>query len=203
MTKKAMFFSTVGRGAIVAALSLSAGVAFAGSDRHGWYVGFDAGASFVNEFNIEGTPNKYSFDTGWAALGSVGYKFSDPSLRLEFEAGLRNNDVDERNGVSVANGEMQEISGFANLLWDLSSDMSNWGLTIGGGIGIDNVRFRDHVGVESRDYVQAAQGIVGLNYKLNDHWDTALTYRVMFVDSGVYDTTSGIVVLSGEGDVIK
>ncbi|MEQ1866300.1 MAG: outer membrane beta-barrel protein, partial [Micropepsaceae bacterium] len=199
-----MLLSTVSRGAIVAAsLGLFAGAANAGSEKHGWYFGLDAGASFVTEMDIESTPSHYSFDTGWAALGIVGYKFNDPSLRVEFEAGIRDNDIGERNGVSVNNGELREITGFANLIWDGWSPMSNWGVMIGAGIGVDNARFKDHVGVDSRDVVPAAQGIFGLTYRLNDHWDYALTYRVLYADAGNYDTTSGGIVLTGESDIVK
>jgi outer membrane protein OmpA-like peptidoglycan-associated protein len=199
-----MLVSGTRRGAIFAAsLMVLSGVAAADNNRHGWYLGFDAGASFVNDMDIESTPNSYSFDMGWGVLGTVGYAFDDPDLRFEFEAGIRHNNIGERNGLSVANGELREITGFANLLWDGRSDNSNWGFTLGVGAGIDNARFKDHLGVDSRDVVPAAQGIVGLNYRLNDDWDYSLTYRVLYADVGEYDTTSGGVVLSGESDAIK
>jgi outer membrane protein OmpA-like peptidoglycan-associated protein len=199
-----MVASTAGRAALAGAvLALSVGTAAADGARHGWYFGLDAGLSFVNDMDIESTPNSYSLDTGWAALGVVGYKFDAPALRLEFEAGFRDNDVGERNGLPASNGEVREISGLANLLWTPESPASNWSFTIGVGLGVDNVRFKDHAGIDSRDVVPAAQGIVGLNYRLNDHWDYALTYRVLFADVGSYDTTVGPIIVTGESDVVK
>jgi outer membrane protein OmpA-like peptidoglycan-associated protein len=166
-------------------------------------MGLDAGVSFVNEMNIETTPNTYTFDTGYGVMGMVGYQFNDPALRVEFEVGFRDNDLDELNGISVSDGELREISGFANLLWAPTSDLGNWSFVIGAGLGADNTRLEDHAGVGSRDVVPAAQGILGLAYRLNDHWDYALTYRVMFADVGEYDTTVGLGVQSGESDVVK
>jgi OmpA-OmpF porin, OOP family len=187
---------------LATSLSLLAGAAQAG-DKHGWYFGLDAGVSFVNEMPMEGTPNEYTFDPGWLALAVAGYQFNDPSLRLEVEVGFRENAIDERSGAKALDGEMREITGFANLLWAPTSLSSNWSFLIGAGLGVDNVRFRDHAGVDSRDVVPAAQGIVGLAYRLNDHWDYALTYRVLFADVGAYDTTVGPIVVEAESDVVK
>jgi outer membrane protein OmpA-like peptidoglycan-associated protein len=187
---------------LATSLGVWAGIAQA-ADRHGWYFGLDAGASFVNEMPLEGTPNEYKFDMGWAALAMVGYQFNDPSLRVELEAGFRENGIDELNAAPVSQGEMREITGFANLLWAPTSVSSNWSFVIGAGIGVDNVRFKDHTGVDSRDVVPAAQGILGLAYRLNEHWDYALTYRVLFADVGAYDTTFRQAILEGESDVVK
>ena len=188
--------------ALLASTSLCSGAAQAG-ERHGWYFGLDAGVSFVNEMEMEGTPNKYTFDPGWLALAVVGYQFNDPSLRLEVEAGFRDNNINELNAAAVTMGEVREISGFANLLWAPTSNQSNWGFVIGAGLGVDNVRFKDHTGVDSRDVVPAAQGIFGLNYRVSDHWDYALTYRVLFADVGDYDTTVGPIIARGESDIVK
>jgi outer membrane protein OmpA-like peptidoglycan-associated protein len=190
----------------LAFLATTAGV-FAGAaqaaDRHGWYFGFDAGLSLVNEMEFEGTPNTYTFDAGWMALGTVGYQFNEPSLRLELEAGFRDNNINELNGAAVGQGEVREISGFANLLWAPTSSQSNWSFVIGAGLGVDNVRFKDHTGADSREVVPAAQGILGLVYRLNDHWDYALTYRVLFADVGAYDTTVQQNLVEGESDIVK
>jgi outer membrane protein OmpA-like peptidoglycan-associated protein len=187
---------------LATSIGLWAGAAQA-ADRHGWYFGMDAGVSFVNEMPLEGTPNEYKFDPGWVALAIAGYQFNGPSLRLEVEAGFRENGIDTLNAAPVTMGEMREITGFANLLWAPTSLSSNWSFVIGAGIGVDNVRFKDHTGVDSRDVVPAAQGILGLAYRLNDHWDYALTYRVLFADVGAYDTTVGPIIVEGESDVIK
>jgi OmpA-OmpF porin, OOP family len=195
-------FGTRTAALLATSLGVWAGIAQA-ADRHGWYFGMDAGASFVNEMPLETTPNTYTFDVGWVALAIAGYQFNDPSLRLEVEAGFRDNNIDELNGVAALDGEMREITGFANLLWAPTSLSSNWSFVIGAGIGVDNVRFKDHAGIDSREVVPAAQGIFGLAYRLNEHWDYALTYRVLFADVGAYDTTVGQIIVEGESDVIK
>jgi outer membrane protein OmpA-like peptidoglycan-associated protein len=185
-----------------ASLALVASVASADSARHGWYFGLEAGGSFVSDADMKGTPNSYSFDMGWAGLAVAGYKFEDP-LRIEIEAGFRDNNVGERNGVSVANGELRELTGFANLLWDCSSSDSNWGFVLGGGLGIDNARFKDHLGNDSREIVPAGQGIIGLNYRVGDHWEYTLNYRLLYADVGDYETAVGNVLIRGETDFVK
>lgn len=199
-----MWFSKVSHGAIIAA-SMSvcaAGAASANDGRHGWYFGLEAGATFASDADLEGTPSSYSFDMGWAGFAVAGYKFEDP-LRLEIEVGLRDNNVDQRNGLDVANGELRELTGFANLLWDRSSPDSAWGMVLGFGLGIDNARFKDHVGVDSREVVPAVQGIIGLNYNVGDHWEYTLNYRLLYADVGAYETTIGINSLIGETDFVK
>jgi outer membrane protein OmpA-like peptidoglycan-associated protein len=105
--------------------------------------------------------------------------------------------------VDVANGELRELTGFANLLWDHSSSSSPWGMVLGFGLGIDNARFKDHIGVDSREVVPAGQGIIGVNYSVGDHWEYTLNYRLLYADVGAYETTVGNNVLTGETDFVK
>ena len=196
MAGTTMWFSGASRGAIIAAsLGLCAGVASA-DGKHGWYFGLEAGATFASDADLEGTPNSYSFDMGWAGFAVAGYKFEDP-LRIEIEAGLRDNNAD------VANAELRELTGFANLLWDNSPSDRGWGMVLGFGLGVDNARFKDHVGVDSREVVPAAQGIIGLNYSVSDHWEWTLNYRLLYADVGAYETTVGNNVVTGETDFVK
>jgi OOP family OmpA-OmpF porin len=97
----------------VAGLSI---ISAANSNAHnqGWYVGIEAGANWIgdNDFAFSdsndwyseedslaavnmgwGNTSTMSFDTGWAALGTVGYGF-EKNWRVEFEVGYRSNDVD-------------------------------------------------------------------------------------------------------------
>lgn len=195
-------FSGVSRATIIAASFLFCSVAGAGDDRHGWYFGLEAGIGFVTDADLDGSPNSYGYDMGWAAIGTAGYRFEDP-LRFEFELGFRDNSADEINSAPAVMGEVRELSGFANLLWDVSSPESRWGLNLGVGLGADNVRFKDHAGIDSREVVPAGQGIIGLTYKAGPHWEYVLNYRIVYVDQGSYETTVGLGTVTGETDFVK
>jgi OOP family OmpA-OmpF porin len=172
------------------------------SDRHGWYVGLDVGWSNINDTKVEGTPNNYDFDNGYGVLGTVGFAFHN-HLRLEAEAGYRKNEVDAMNGVSATNGDLKEITGFFNLLYDLTSPASPWRLSVGAGVGVDNARFRDHTGFESRDTVLSGQGLLGLTYELGPHTELALNYRYLWNDQATLATTVGLAHPEGKVELDK
>ncbi|MCE9522400.1 MAG: outer membrane beta-barrel protein [Alphaproteobacteria bacterium] len=193
----------------VAALSLVA--ARDSSAKHqGWYVGIEAGANWIDdtefafddnffddaELAIALPPSSLSpslnFDTGWAALGTVGYAF-DNNWRIEGELGFRQNDADVIFGgksVSAFSGELTEYSAMVNVLYDipLAEKLS---LSVGAGVGADYSQFDDGAGFDDNDISFAYQAIAGLSYELTNRLDLTLTYRYLHVNSPEYSDTVG------------
>ena len=160
--------------------ALSAGVADAGYERDGWYVGLEAGWVRVNETQLAG--DSIEFADGWGAMLTAGYAFKNSNWRMEGELGYRLNDVDQINAGPALDGELEEWSGMVNALYDFNLNSERWGMSLGAGIGIDNPRYQSALdGTDSNDKTFAAQAIAGLTYRLNQHWDLALNYRYMWV----------------------
>ena len=96
---------------------------------HGWYVGVEGGAdwvqkdNFVNHVTGFAFHDQYSFKTGWAVLATVGYGFNR-HWRIEGEAGYRANDLDKffvpPTHVTAAHGDLREMTLMANRMraWD-------------------------------------------------------------------------------------
>ena len=166
------------------ALALTASVASAGGyDRDGWYLGLEAGWVRVNETELPGSGiTSLEFDDGWGALGTVGYAFRDSRWRIEGEVGYRENDIAEVNNlVPVLGGDLEEWTGMINAVYDLPLRSDRFGLSLGVGAGIDNARIRINLS-EDNDKSFAAQGIVGMTYRLGAHTDIMLNYRYLWVD---------------------
>ena len=156
----------------VAALSVTAQAA----DRHGWYFGLEGGIVKVND-NNGAFGDSVRYENGWAGLGEIGYAFNG-HWRVELEAGMRRNEIDKIDGVSVDSGDIRNYTGFVNAIWD--APISNkWALSLGAGVGIDDV-YQNLLGVHQTDTVFAAQGIAGLTYQMSTHWDLDLTYRYLW-----------------------
>ena len=165
-----------------AAAVVLTGTASAGYERDGWYVGLEGGMVSVNEADFAGTAVTLEVDNGWAVMATVGYAFKDSNWRMEGEVGYRTNEGDREictSSSSCANldVELQEWSGMVNALYDFNLKSDKWGLSVGAGIGIDNPRYRAFDGHDSNDKVFAYQGLVGLTYRVNQHWDLMLNYR--------------------------
>src|SRR5262249_46036870 len=102
-----------------AALGLSLTVPAQGAvERHGWYIGLEAGWVQVNDTELQDWGyTDIEFDNRWGAMATVGYAFFG-NWRAEFEAGYRNNDIDRINNLPITDGELTEWSGFFNALYD-------------------------------------------------------------------------------------
>jgi len=169
-------------------LGLASGVAGA-AERHGWYLGLEAG--WVNVQDSELQTWGYSdieFDNRWGGMGTVGFAF-DNRMRLEFEAGYRNNDIDRIDTVAINDGELNEWSGFFNGHYDQPIGQ-RWNISFGAGVGADSVRFDDALS-EDTDTVFAAQGIVGLVYQVGPHWDIMLNYRYLWANDPEFTNVFG------------
>ena len=207
----------------VAGLSI---LSAANSNAHnqGWYVGIEAGANWIGDtdytFNDSGYDDKslvsldmgygygnsgsMDFDTGWAALGTIGYGF-EKNWRVEFEVGYRSNDIDayfagkapvwaleeqiKAPMYNGRNGEFDEWTFMVNVLYDVPLT-DKLDLNIGVGAGADLADFDDNSSVSDDDWNFAYQGIVGLSYALNDRLDLTLTYRYLNVDSPSFTGTT-------------
>jgi OmpA-OmpF porin, OOP family len=157
-------------------MALTTGLANAGYERDGWYLGLEGGWGRVNETNIDNVP--LEFADGMAVLGTVGYAFKNSKWRMEGEVGYRSNDVDSLGQLVASKGDLEEWSGMVNAIYDFNLNSEKWGLGIGAGIGIDNARYASPIdGTDSNDKVFAFQGIAGLTYRVNQHWDIMLNYR--------------------------
>jgi outer membrane protein OmpA-like peptidoglycan-associated protein len=157
-------------------MALTTGLATAGYERDGWYVGLEGGWGRVSETDISNEP--LEFADGIAVLGTAGYAFTDSKWRIEGEVGYRHNDVDTLDGATFDNGELEEWSGMLNAIYDFNLNSEKWGLGLGAGIGIDNARYTSPIdGHDSNDKVFAFQAIAGLTYRVNQHWDILLNYR--------------------------
>ncbi|MBL9099011.1 MAG: outer membrane beta-barrel protein [Alphaproteobacteria bacterium] len=175
----------------VSALLAGATAANAGPERHGWYVNMEAGWVHLNDTGLPGVAGFQSieYSSGWGALLGFGHSF-DNHLRLEFEAGYRNNDADQTNNIPAIDGEFTEYSAMVNMIYD-APIASRWLLNIGAGIGLDVGRYDDRLGREDTDTQGAVQGILGLTHRLSDHWDLAVTYRYLWAEDMEY-TIGGV-----------
>jgi outer membrane protein OmpA-like peptidoglycan-associated protein len=182
--KKLLVGTAAASALILTANAASAGNTSQGPERHGWYSGLEAGWVHVNDTALEPVYTVMEFDNRWGALATLGFAF-DNRLRLEIEGGYRNNDINKLCAVGCAavnDGELTEWSAMMNMVYDMPI-ASRWLLNLGAGAGIDHARLDDDEGFEGTDTAFAVQGILGLTYRLSDHWDAAINYRYLWADS--------------------
>lgn len=176
----------------------------AAASNHGWYVGVEGGANWMQDvddhFTAFGTPVttlNVDFDTGWAAIATVGYAFWESNWRVELEAGYRQNDINKgvfKNSGPVWNAgstaftgdHISEASVMVNALYDIHlTDKLTF--SIGAGAGAANVHVsmkNAPIPVDDSDWGFAWQGIAGLSYALTDRLDLTLNYRYFRVEDG-------------------
>lgn len=174
------------------ALSLSFAANAAANERHGWYIGLEAGWVHVNDTELPAWDySEIQFENRWGVLGTVGHAFNG-NWRMELEVGYRNNDVHQITFSApigpLAEGELSEWTGMLNALYDQPIG-KRWAIAFGAGIGVDAARYTDIVGgnrSEDSDAVLAAQGILGLTYRVGPHWDIVLNYRYLWADEPTF-----------------
>lgn len=160
----------------------------AGHRPQGWYVGIEAGATWIDTATIDipgPTLVKTEFDSGLAVLVDIGYRWEN-NWRIELEFGSRNNDVDcVQVGFGTCNtgnwGDVSQISQMVNIIHDIDISEKT-ALSVGIGLGgnfvdVDRVGFTD-----DDDYVFAAQALFQLSHQLTDRLDIVLSYRFMTSD---------------------
>ncbi len=174
-------------------LGAVASLAFAASagayERNGWYIGLEGGGNWVDDTTFVRTFDQApagppiltaafepSYDTGWAALGTIGYGFRN-HFRVELEGGYRDN---ETSSVVVAN--LTEWSAMLNVLYDISLT-DKLALSIGAGAGGDHFNFEVPVSsFDEGEWRFAYQGIAGLSYMLTSRLDVFANYRYFRVN---------------------
>ena len=185
----------------VLSLSASAGTI------QGWYVGLEGGGNWIDDvketLTLDGVfdgSSKYEFDSGWAALATVGHGFG--SFRVELEGGYRDNDT------TSGGGELSEWSVMANALYDLSVT-EKLSLTLGVGAGGDFAKLEFPPSLfQDEQWNFAYQGIAGLSYALSRHLDLILTYRYLrvtspeFADIATSNETTALAKYSFD-DIVK
>jgi len=184
---------------LATALLCSASAAAMAQQTSGLYLGLGGGANWARDADISGggIDTEAEFDTGWAALGTVGYGFGN-GLRLEFELGYRDNDIDGVGGVANAGGSVNVWSGMVNALYDVPT---GWPLTpyIGAGIGYARVK-ADGISVggttvaDDSDNVFAYQGIIGAAYGITQNLKLGLDYRYFATLDPEFETSAGTTV---------
>ncbi|MEQ1864447.1 MAG: OmpA family protein [Micropepsaceae bacterium] len=156
------------------------------STSNGWYVGLEAGANWIQDADVvldDVQPNKFSFDTGWAAFGTVGHAWNN--FRVELEIGYRDNKFDKfdggESGLLPLDGKFNEFSQMLNVVYDWSA-FGKWGLFVGAGAGGDFISYEQdstHNPTLLHDdaWVFAWQALAGVNYELTPNTDLFVGYR--------------------------
>ncbi|MFM9862514.1 MAG: OmpA family protein [Micropepsaceae bacterium] len=179
------------------ALSLSCAAAANANERHGWYVGLEGGWVHVNDTDLLAwSYSEIQFENRWGVIGTVGHAFNG-NWRMELEVGYRNNDVHQITFSApvgpLVEGELSEWTGFFNALYNQPVG-KRWSIDFGAGVGVDAVRYSDIVGGagnEANDAVFAAQGILGLSYRVGPHWDVMLNYRYLWANDPEFTNVGG------------
>ncbi|MFN9358779.1 MAG: OmpA family protein [Alphaproteobacteria bacterium] len=181
-------------GAVCVAASCAPALA-AGSE--GWYVGLEAGANWVDDWASVATPRggtagaaEASFDTGWAALGSVGYAFAG-NWRGELELGFRENELSATTPGALLwdEGRLREVTAMANVLFDLDLTDRIF-VSVGAGAGADRAEITDRRAgalYSQEDWNLAYQGIAGLNFAVGGRTTAFVNYRYLRVGNPEFD----------------
>jgi len=154
-----------------------------------WYVGVDAGATYLEDSkNSGGSTNfKSSSDLGWLTQGEVGYAFGP--WKVEGELGYRSNGIDKVGGVNGSGGTTafsQMVNGIYEFL-----PQSSWHPFVGAGIGgalVDDgtVKRNGTNAYKGSDYQFAYQGFAGVGYDITPAVELKAQYR--YFSTLDYDT---------------
>jgi OmpA-OmpF porin, OOP family len=190
-------------------LALSAGVANAGYERDGWYVGLEGAWVSIPDTELVGSGiGALEFDNGWGALGTVGYALTDSNWRIEGEIGYRMNDAAALQRAIGAGpfttGELTEWSYMVNAVYDFKFSSERFGISVGAGLGLDDARLQFDQ-AKDRNYNFAAQGLLGLTYRVSQHWDLVLNYRYTWIDEPelILAVPGGLVEVESDMELTK
>jgi outer membrane protein OmpA-like peptidoglycan-associated protein len=178
-------------GVSMAALAVLSGGALAGPT--GWYVGLQGGVSEIESTSLVFSPGPVpvaaEFDTGWAVMGSVGYRW-DSNWRLEFELAFRSNDL--TTTAPAFTGEITQFSQMLNAYYDfhLAEDVT---LSLGAGVGgnMATLELSPFGPAIDDDYVLAGQLIAQLSYRMTRQLELFLDARYFVADEPVHNFGAG------------
>lgn len=147
-------------------------------ERGAVYIGGGGGADFrsTSDLRAPGVSAKADYSTGWAAMGTVGYRL-EAGPRFELEVAYRRNSVGSLTNPSApltasTSADSYNLSGMANVLYDMRTPI---GITpyIGAGIGLAHVD-ADDLGSDTQF---AYQFIGGASYEMTRNIDMFVDYR--------------------------
>jgi outer membrane protein OmpA-like peptidoglycan-associated protein len=192
MKEKLMLRRALAMSVSMLALTALAVPASAGLTK-GWYLSLEGGANLASDTTFGITPPGGNFagefDTGWAVMGAVGYRW-DSNWRLEFELAFRKNDWDV--ALPLNSGDMSQFSQMINLAYDIRLN-DNLALSLGAGIGGSFVSFNldNSPLVFDDDYVMAGQLIAQLTYKVSKQVELFVDYRYFMTDDPSHSFVAG------------
>ena len=164
----------------------------------GFYVGGAGGVNWLQDADVQGgaVNSQAEFDYGWGAVGAVGYGLGN-GVRLEFEAGYRNNDIDKTSSGN-GTGDATALSFMGNVLYDIQTG-TPFTPYVGVGIGYARTRLNDaaafsNTRVDDEDWNFAYQGIVGVAYSIIPALKLTLDYRYFATLDPEYKTNTGVSV---------
>jgi outer membrane protein OmpA-like peptidoglycan-associated protein len=175
-----------------AAVAVLAAPAAAGPK--GWYIGISGGANWVAHSDWLGGPiggvmtstgAEVNSDTGYAVLGTVGYRFMN-NWRAEVEAGYRFNDTSIDFFIPLPPpsipSEITEYSAMMNVLYDIPLS-DRFRVSLGAGIGLDFFEFQNNVTTLSSDEtLLAAQFIAQAGYDVTKRLELYVDYHFLVAD---------------------
>ena len=193
MFKNALLASALGLS--IYALSENAN---AGHRPQGWYLGFEAGANWADDADIDIVglaPLNWEaqFESGWAGFVDVGYRWEN-NWRIELEGGWRETGVDcvSLGGVCSplvsGEAEIQQFTPMINIVHDI--DISErTALSVGVGLGGDFLKIhKSPIALQDdSDWVFAGQLLVQLTHELTDRLDFVISYRFEVSDNPEFD----------------
>ena len=166
-----------------------------------WYVGVDAGASFLEDSKgkTPGQTYKTSYDTGWLTQGLVGYAFGP--WRVEGELSYRDNGVDKVSG-SNAHGSTSALATMFNGVYEFLPNAS-WHPFVGVGIGAANidtgtVRVNGTDSYKGDDWQFAYQAFAGVGYDVTRDVELKTQYRYFATAGADAKTIPGGAKIDGE-----
>ncbi len=145
-----------------------------------WYMSLSGGVNYA-DLQKDSTSD---YGGGWAAIGALGYKFSN-HLRLEAEIGYRFNDGSARDLLTPAGRMDQELSALtymANAVFEIpASDKVNFSL--GAGVGAAQVRLDVNAPVtpdtEDKDSVFAWQLLAQADFAISRRSELFVDYHFL------------------------
>lgn len=162
----------------------------------GWYIGLEGGGNWIDDVDAvtifdDSLPGATAleFESGWAALATVGYGVG--GFRFELEGGYRANETGSNDA------SLNEWSVMANALYDiqLSNRIS---LTLGAGAGGDFAMLElPQNGFDDDQWAFAYQGIGGVSYAINRRLDLFVNYRYLRVHEPSFETFATVGLESG------
>jgi OOP family OmpA-OmpF porin len=148
----------------------------------GPYIGLGAGVNWLDRTTVQPLPgpwfpgethHRFTFNTGWAVHGTLGYRFMD-NWRAEIELAHRNNKIKSISNLPAGSyGKVKSFSQMINLHYDMPLGER---LEFSLGAGIGGIRY--DTPIQDR-YVFGYQGIAGLAYNISQQTQLTTEYRYM------------------------